>query len=327
MKKIISINLFIIIIIILFLEIVSNKFKLSNLMGIKSGLIYIKDGSHFLYPNTTGLIFNEKVFTDKFSFRVPRINFKYDENNKGIFILGDSVAFGNGVKEQDTFIGLLRSKFKYLNFYNNSVPGYQLKDHVRNINTVKDFKNVNKIIYILTLNDIYETSNVITINDGIQNKTKFNEGAFSLRNNKILLKLNFYLRDKSYLYMLIKGLGTDPSKRWFLNVLDQYKKQNFDSFRKDIKKMKMISKKIETKFYVIILPYEFQTRNCSNEILFPQNNIIKILDNLDVKFEDLTKYFCKQIKPKELFYKFDPMHLSKEGHMLVYNLIYDKIKF
>ena len=327
MKKIISINLLIIIIIILFLEIVSNKFKLSNLMGIKSGLIYIKDGSHFLYPNTTGLIFNEKVFTDKFSFRVPRINFKHDDNNKGVFILGDSVAFGNGVKEQDTFIGLLRSKFKYLNFYNNSVPGYQLKDHVRNINTVKDFKNVNKIIYILTLNDIYETSNVITINDGIQNKTKFNEGAFSLRNNKILLKLNFYLRDKSYLYMLIKGLGTDPSKRWFLNVLDQYKKQNFDSFRKDIKKMKMISKKIETKFYVIILPYEFQTRNCSNEILFPQNNIIKILDNLDVKFEDLTKYFCKQIKPKELFYKFDPMHLSKEGHMLVYNLLYDKIKF
>ena len=45
-----------------------------------------------------------------------------------------------------------------------------------------------------------------------------------LRNYKIIEQLNLYLRDKSYLYMFIKGIGTDPSKRWFSNILNEYKK-------------------------------------------------------------------------------------------------------
>ena len=76
---------------------------------------------------------------------------------------------------------------------------------------------------------------------------------------------------------------------------------------------------------VFILPYEFQTRNCSNENLVPQNKINLILKDLKVYYQDLTNNFCKHSNPKSLFYKFDPMHLSDKGHSLVFNLIKNEI--
>ena len=60
---------------------------------------------------------------------------------------------------------------------------------------------------------------------GLNNDDKINEGSFSLKDFKILNRLNEYLRNKSYLYMFIKGMSTDPSKRWFINLNNYY--QNF----------------------------------------------------------------------------------------------------
>ena len=89
--------------------------------------------------------------------------------------------------------------------------------------------------------------------------------------------------------------------------------------------MKTFSDENNSEFYVIILPYEFQTRNCSNNILLSQKNIIEIWSKSNINFMILLK-FCDQ-KNQKLFYKFDPMHLSKDGHMLVFNLLNDKINF
>ena len=71
MKKIIFINSIILIFMIIFLEIFANFFKLSGLMGIESGLIYNKSGIHYLKPNSTGAVFEKKVYTDKNGYRVP----------------------------------------------------------------------------------------------------------------------------------------------------------------------------------------------------------------------------------------------------------------
>ena len=47
-------------VLILFLELTFNFFKLSGLMGIQRGLIYSKNDTFFLSPNTDGIIFDEK---------------------------------------------------------------------------------------------------------------------------------------------------------------------------------------------------------------------------------------------------------------------------
>ena len=185
MKKIIIINFFAILSIIFFLEFISNFFKLSNLMGIQSGLIYEKDSRNFFKPNSEGVLFNKKVFIDEYGFRVPSKNFKYF-SKENIFIMGDSVAFGNGVKEHETFVGLLRKNFKSKNFLNSSVPGHQMKDHVKNILLTKKFKNVEKILYFFTLNDVYNSSNVQNLKD------KNNEASYNLKKIKFLNEINAF---------------------------------------------------------------------------------------------------------------------------------------
>ena len=289
-------------------------------MGIQSGLIYKEKNINYFYPNNEGIIFGKKIFTDGYGFRVPSKNFKYKDTDN-IFILGDSVTFGNGIKEEATFIGLLRAKLKDKEIINSSVPGYQISDQVNIINQTKKFNNINQILYFFTLNDIYGSSNIQNI------KKQEKESDFSLKEIKLLNKLNAQLRNKSYLYMLVKGLGTDPSKRWFLNLYNKYENQNFNQIKNQFIYLKKFSDNLNIDFKVILLPYEYQTRKCSKNIFKPQNMIKKILKDSNIFFLDLSEDFCKQIEPKKKFYKFDPMHLSEDGHTLVYNSLINEINF
>ena len=322
MKKIIIINFFIILFIILFLEFFVSFFKFSNLMGIQEGLIKSENNTHFLIPNSTGKVFGKKVFIDINGFRVPKEKFKYI-GNKGVYIIGDSTTFGNGVLEENTFIGLLRNKFTEVNFFNSSVPGYQIKNHINNLNKIKNF-NVDKIYYFFTLNDVLDSTNVIT-------KSKINkntsEGSFKLKEIRMLAYVNSYLRNKSYLYMFIKGIFTDPSKRWFLNINNFYKNNDISYLKNYFTQLTNFSNFIDAKLVVIILPYEYQTRECKSTDMVPQVKVKKILSNLNMDFRDYAKKFCAAKNPKNYFYKFDPMHLSQKGHKLVYDLIINESKF
>jgi lysophospholipase L1-like esterase len=326
MKKIIAINFLMILILILSLEIISNLFKLSNLMGIQDGLIYNKEGTNYLNPNKKKTVFNEDVFTDNFGYRVPGNDYKY-LNDTNIFLLGDSVSFGNGVKEEETFVGLLRKQIDKKNLLNSSVPGYQMKDHLNIIKIINKLDNVEKVIYFYTLNDIYGMSNVISAKDKSNIKIKSNESDFGLKKIMVLNRINTFLRNKSYLYMLIKGLGTDPSKRWFLNLYPKYLVEDLDELKKNFENLKVIAQNNQSEFIIVILPYEYQTRSCTSDILIPQKKIRNILDSLDITYVDLTDDFCNDEKPKNKFYKFDPMHLSKKGHALVYNNLKNEINF
>ena len=93
-------------------------FPLSHTVGI----LFAKFRVHF-FP------FSKKVFTDSLGFRIPKKNFNYKDKNSSVLIIGDSVSFGVGVKEQNTFVGLMRNEFKNLNFFNSSVSGYNFKDY------------------------------------------------------------------------------------------------------------------------------------------------------------------------------------------------------
>lgn len=321
MRKVFIINLAVIILFIIFLELVSNFFKLSNIVGIQKELINDNDEVIYLRPNKKGLIFGEEVFTDSYGFRVPSKNFKY-LYTENIFILGDSVAFGNGIKEEYTFVGLLRKKFDNINFVNSSVPGYQMKDQINIIKKSKEFKNINSILYFFTLNDVYGSSNIVDITS-----KKISNDTFNLTKIKLLDDLNKFLRNKSYLYLFLKGVGTDPSKRWFNALHANYENLDPNVIKENFKFLDNFSKNIGTNLIVILLPYEYQTRNCNENILKPQKKLIKILKDLNIDTKDLTYKFCNDKKSKKNFLKFDPMHLSKHGHKLVYNNLLNEINF
>ena len=110
MKKIIVINLIVVISLIFLLEIFANIFKLSGLMGMDANLLFKKNGVQYFKPNSTGKIFNKKVFIDKYGYRVPSLNYNY--TGKNILILGDSQTFGNGVSEEKTLLEFYENKKK-----------------------------------------------------------------------------------------------------------------------------------------------------------------------------------------------------------------------
>ena len=324
MKKIITINILVSIVFIFLSEILINYLGLAQLGGVEAKKLYDLKSKDFKYKaNATGLVFNKIVYTDENGFRVPVPNYKYDNNKNSIIFFGDSVTFGNGVSETDSFVGLFRDKFKEFNFYNVSTPGNQTNNHYKNFIYLNKIKNIKKVFYIFTLNDIDVNTNTEDLN--LRKNENFVE---KLRSIKLIDYLNVSLRDKSYLYIYLKGILTDPSARWFKYDYNLYNKQdliqNLEKFIKNFNNKVLASK---NELSVIILPYEYQTREgqCRGKNLMPQNQLIRILKDENIKFYNLTTLFCSQKNPKDLFYKFDPMHLSESGHNLTFKFLLNEV--
>ena len=324
--RIIFVNVAITIVLILFLELFARVFQISGLMGIDSSVVeYENDYSLFkLKKNSEGKIFGKKIFVDNNGFRVPEKSFKYIVNKPAIFFIGDSITFGNGVVEEETFVGKLRSELNNFNIYNAAVPGYDIHQYLKSISVIKDFNNIKKIFYIFTLNDIAKSQDRSVQMVDFVRKLK----ERSLRGKGFIYYTNVFFRNKSYLYMYVKGITTDPSKRYFDYMHLTYKKETeFVLTKKYLMKLYEVTKKKNIELKVIILPYEYQTRknNCFGDKIVPQAKISNIVSSLKIKYKDYTKLFCNNKNPKTLFYKFDPMHLSKKGHDLVFSKILEEL--
>ena len=68
------------------------------------------------------------------------------------------------------------------------------------------------------------------------------------------MKVHAFLRNKSYLYMFIVGVTTDPSKRYFKDVIIYYENNNMLEMEEYISKLNNTSsKKYKIKNYIITL--------------------------------------------------------------------------
>ena len=324
MKKFFIFNIIIIFFLTVLLELGARLFHLSDLMGTEDHLWIKKKKQieyHALKPNSEGNIFTKKVYTDKFGYRVPNLNYKYSDEKKTIFFIGDSTTFGNGVIEKNTFVGKLRKLFVKKNIINSSVPGYNLPHYLNELNEIDKFKNIIKVFYIYTLNDLSKISQDQEVNIEEEQINK-------LRSLKFFNQVNNFFRDKSYFYMWFKGVLTDPAARHFQYDLNAYKvKSNLIYLENSLNQINNYFKKKEIKLKIIILPYEYQTRkgNCTSKFLKPQDILVKTLENMKINYSNYTDAFCDHTKSVTLFYKFDPMHLSIKGHDFVYNLLKNDI--
>ena len=317
--KVIFYNFFFILFFFIFLEFTLRIFNLSQIQGIKAELY--DDKMHRIKPNSEGIIGGKNFFVDDFGFRIPEKNYKYRDVNK-IIILGDSVAFGVGVKEEKTFAGLFRKDLTNHEIYNLALFGYQVEDYLVQLDEISKLYPIEKIVYFLTLNDVYERANVKTVKYG---ENKYRKGFKRIFNHEFFRQVNVFFRDKSYLYTFLKGVIVDPQASWFQNVLNYYNDHDLRLLKKFFLKFTELTKKQNIKSYVFILPYEFQTRNCEINVLLPQTKIKKITDGINNNFYDLTAKFCNYKDPKKLYLKYDPMHLSEKGHNFVYSLTNDII--
>ena len=322
MKKIIFYNFFIFLFFLFFLEGLVRILNLSNLLGINEEII-IQNSRPLAYkPNMKSVVFGKVVFTDIHGFRVPSKNFKYLAN-KSILIIGDSTSYGVGITEENTFVGLIRKKFPEINIYNSSLAGHEIYDHLLLLKKFENKLKFEKIIYFLNLNDIDgldEKEKIQNLGTNDNNNINFSE---QLKKNSILVKINFYLRSKSALYVLMKSLVTDPSKNHFRKTFRNYlNATNLSSYEKKLDEL-FLDKNNKSIISVIILPWEYQTReNCSNKKLFlPQKFLKNYFSKNNINYVDFSRNFCEQEDVKKMFLNFDPAHLSVKGHIFTEKLL------
>lgn len=323
MKKIILINIFILILLIFFLELGVRFFKLVNLLGHNKNLFVENTIPRAHKPNIESIVFGKKVFTDKYGFRIPK-NHTYKEGRKSFFILGDSLTFGVGVDEEKTFTGILRDNNKKFNFYNSAASGHNLKSYLELNQIYKNKIKIDKFIFFITLDDIWLSEDIFQRAEIKKNKNL--TWQEKIKKIKFFRKINVFLRSKSYLYVYLKSVSTKPQKRYFDTTLPLYLDQkNLNQYEKTIKKIKLLNTNNKNIFF-IIFPYEYQIRKnlCNDNLLTPQKEIIKILSNNNLNFYDLTKDFCNYNNPSKLFLNYDPAHLSEEGHKIVEKIIIKK---
>ena len=314
MKKIFINNLLIILIFFFIFEIFLRSFNLADLRGHGEELIKKQ-------KNTETTVFGKKVFLDKYGYRVPFKNFLYKNLPNKIIFIGDSVLFGSGVNEEETFFGKLRESKKEISFINASIIGNDISNILNDIKKNNELFNANNFFIILTLDDIsIGSEKVENINeDSLNNKTFFEK----LKNNFFLSYINLFLRSRSYTYIWIKGIFTKPSERYFFESFNYYNEKNkIDFFSKKISQISEISNLNNFKIKFLILPYEYQVRNnCNKKFLLPQNKIIEIFNKENIDYINLTQDFCEYDNPEKLYLNFDPVHLSIKGHDLVFRKI------
>jgi len=120
MKKIFINNLLITLIFFLLFEIFLRSFDLSDLRGHGKELIEKQ-------KNTETIVFGKKVYLDKYGYRVPNKNHQYNNKLEKIIFIGDSVLFGSGMNEENTFVSKLRKSKKKYSFINAAIVGNNIE--------------------------------------------------------------------------------------------------------------------------------------------------------------------------------------------------------
>jgi lysophospholipase L1-like esterase len=327
-------------------EISVRTFTDVNFQGNSRNLITAGRFNGRTWGNTPDVIahsFGALIYTDRDGFRIPSRGYRYPEPaSEQILILGDSVAFGPGVAEPQTFVGLLRAANPNWAVYNSSVIAY---DTGNEADVVGDLlarrQRFSNVILVYCLNDVTAASAVNvdthTVNPGSSNQHARKLGPATaakfierFRLVGLVSQLNDFLREHSKLYLYLKGISTDPAQRYFLADYAPY----LDPVAlKGLERLELIVKTLrqrEIPFTVIISPYEYQLRANARlpdvqkgDVLLPQRIVSEFLQSRGIAYVDATRAFKHSAvaDKSKLFLRFDPMHLSAAGHRVMYEVI------
>jgi lysophospholipase L1-like esterase len=282
------------------------------------------------FGNTPGLeavSFGEKFNIDENGFRYdPEFSSSAPADAPAMVLIGDSVTFGPGVKEKDTFAGLLRRALPQEKVYNAAVVGYDTFDYenvVRQV--VKDKPNVKEVFVFFCLNDANDTSSQM-----IRQQTETYEDPDKPREQpSIVRRINDYLRSRSKLYLWTKSVLYDSSKLYFMGDLSSYQKNgdNLGGSFEPLLRMKKSLSDSGIKLKVFVMPYEMQMRpGAPSDYFLPQQIVTAYLKNNGIDYYDPMADFQKQENPSELYIFGDPMHLSARGHKVAAQIICAQIE-
>ncbi|MGH8556449.1 MAG: SGNH/GDSL hydrolase family protein [Methylococcales bacterium] len=291
--------------------------------------------------NIEAIAFGSKVFTDRHGFRIPEDwpTANQTPTRKALLILGDSVAFGPGLNEEQTSSGMLRVQFPDMEIFNSSVMGYATRDYRNLVNFFPLAEHgIDHVFLLFCLNDISnesaaEIEQSIDASRHVERADRRFTTAQSwvaiLKRYPLFSVMNEYLRSNSKLYLLLKGILSDPQQRYWEADYRLYLNANHLRFLSSLKAIADIATTLREAgiaFAVIIAPYEFQLRKPDAAMLLPQRKLQDYFVHHSVFCIDSTPWFIKQrVESNAFFLPYDPMHFSERGHEIIQNIIVDRI--
>lgn len=330
MKKIIFVNISLLLIIFLLIEASLRIFTNITPQGVSRGIIDESANPIFNFPNINGKkVFGEKVFTNNKGFRVNENHETKDKNNlMEIYFVGGSTTFGNGVLQRNTFSGILKKNLSQINVFNSSVIGSNLDNNLLIIQEKIQKKNLKSIFINFSIDDL---SGLEIIKDNRDNNIKDNIQKNSLidklKENLILNYINKFFRSKSVTYVWLKGLFFKPEERYYKYALSQFDiEEKVLYLDRTLAKYAKQNSILNNKIIFLIIPFSQQINNdnCKKDDLAEQ--IIKNkFQKYKFKYIEFKKIFCDDLKKNKIFLKYDYSHLSIYGHEIVANTLRQKI--
>lgn len=267
-------------------------------------------------PNAVGQSFGVEVYTDSYGYRVPK-DFAGYNGTGSVILIGDSVTFGVGVEENETFAGLLRASATQRNVINTGVVGIGLPDYERRLDEALAIAPDTRDVYLFyCLNDFQpavadDRHNERTVSRQIKNSY-----------SSVFQHLNEFFGSRSELYVLLTGLAIDPSRRYFEwdRRLTDVDVETFNETLAPLERIADELRRRNIRLTVIIGPYEYQLRPGVDD-REPQNKLSSYLAAKDIRMIDAYEAFQRSGLGSQAFLFADPMHLSQAGHKIVFDIL------
>jgi lysophospholipase L1-like esterase len=290
---------------------INNPYKYTKLQRISPNtyveiysLIYDTRG---YYKKSDGII---RYTLNKFGARSNTSNLINNKNN--IIFLGDSLTYGFGLRNEDTYPYLLQQQLKQNHIECESInfakPAFNT---IKNLALYKElYKKIphNLLIYGLHLNDLinFPTSKII---------------------NEINHSYNPESRPLSALYRYIMKL-IETKKQRKKNVEDILKQGSleYSQFRDNIeaiRKIKIYADEIGVPFIVVILPVLIDLENYPLQSI--HETLYEIFKNEKIDYLDVTTAFIN-FKDKNLWILPYDQHPNEIATRIIAKVIYRKIK-
>ncbi|NOT30688.1 MAG: hypothetical protein HOP15_09610 [Planctomycetes bacterium] len=281
--------------------------------------------------DATEVSFGQSVYLDGDGFRVPHLGYR-SAATRALLLVGDSVTFGPGVSEPETFAGRLRARLGSANggssgagswnVLNAAVIGHAVPDYLNVVRTVLEERDdVAEVVLTYCLNDLSAVS-AQAIRAALAEREAVAPAPRSwverLRSVAAFARLNELLRERSKLYLLLRNSLTDPARLFFAADLALYERGEEVVFAElaPLAELASLLRARAIRLTVVISPYAAQVRALAPEqieaALLPQRLVLGFLARHDIPALDATETL-RLLGPRA-FLAYDPMHLSSVGH-------------
>lgn len=259
-------------------------------------------------------------------------NIFFDDSNRNILVIGDSIIFGWLLKDEDTFVYKLQKNFTKYNFINASAGGFSDSDSSIYIEEFCKFLKPKKIFFFLEIDRMFYNSLFY-----LDQNLKLVQGNVPI--NKLKKKLNnstfYYYANRTHLFQFLKKTYINLSSKTFINHPQKSKNFSNKNSSNEVENKFLLAKKL---YYRIIENVE----KCGSEIVFvnlawnEDSNLSiikkKILNEFPsiVSISDSSSFISfkkelKIIRNNRKNYFLEEGHPNKEANDIVYRLLKVKL--